>query len=110
MFDRRFLPARAELVKSLSGHFNTTSVYLGCDIWQNSILALAGEDKKVRIWSLETGRQLNAVRSDKQSLLGTTFEDRIPEIKFREAHNELEVWLANGPVLSKYVVDCSSQA
>jgi WD40 repeat protein len=107
IFDRRFLPARTEPVQQLSGHINTTSVYLGCNIWPSSILALAGEDKKVRIWSLKTGRQLEAVKGYQQSLLATTFEERVPEIRLRQTGSELELWLADGSVLSRYTVEYS---
>ncbi|CAD6564092.1 MAG: hypothetical protein CYPHOPRED_001958 [Cyphobasidiales sp. Tagirdzhanova-0007] len=56
MYDRRFLPLRPQAVRTLVGNVNTCSRNLGLDVLETQILAAAGEDKRVRLWSLDTGK------------------------------------------------------
>ena len=98
---------------SLQGHVNTLSTNLGFDIDSNGrILAAAGEDGKVRLWSLSDGVQVNAshdISRDKQTaarLHDTVFDAPPPAVLFSPSANGTvdDLWVADGPVVHKYAV------
>ena len=98
---------------SLHGHVNTLSTNLGFDIDSNGrILAAAGEDGKVRLWSLSDGVQVNAshvinrVEKATARLRDTVFDSPPPAIIFSPSANGTvdELWVADGPVVHKYAV------
>ncbi|KAL8286740.1 hypothetical protein RQP46_004268 [Phenoliferia psychrophenolica] len=53
VYDLRF-PKPKPIVKLL-GHVNSYSWDVGLDVWRDEFVAVGGQDKRVRIWSLSTG-------------------------------------------------------
>ncbi|GAA5934343.1 uncharacterized protein JCM15063_004546 [Sporobolomyces koalae] len=51
-------PRTTTPVVSFKGHTNHFSTELGFDTWNDQFLVAAGQDSRVRLWSLKTGRQI----------------------------------------------------
>jgi WD40 repeat protein len=115
VFDLRFTPIPS---LKLSNHVNSYTRDLGFDVW-NDFVAAAGQDRKIRIWSLRDGVQIRS-SSNPNSLVNREFDEPIKAIKLRECAGDRndqggrlnakeatssELWIANGPDLECYAID-----
>ncbi|GAA6003591.1 uncharacterized protein JCM10292_000438 [Rhodotorula paludigena] len=84
VFDLRFLPTpsaparhlsetRSRPVVELKGHVNSFTVDLGLDVWRDEWVVAAGQDKRIRLWSLRTGRLVRPSSPASPSSWSSTF-------------------------------------
>lgn len=102
IYDRRFLPFRPVAVQNLTGHINTCSHNLGLDVLDGQVVAAAGEDKQVRLWSLRTGEMVKSTEMG-LNLFSKTFDQPVPALKFQSGRSgEIYLWVADGAVLRRF--------
>ncbi|KAM0790090.1 hypothetical protein ACM66B_005418 [Microbotryomycetes sp. NB124-2] len=70
-----------------SDHVNSITTDLGMDVWRDEYVAMAGEDGRVRIWSLLNGKQLTAPDPTSNlsfdvNLLSKQFEQPVKALAF----------------------------
>ncbi|GAA5889074.1 hypothetical protein JCM8208_007762 [Rhodotorula glutinis] len=63
--------ARSRPILELKGHVNTFTVDLGFDVWRDEWVAAAGQDNRVGLWSLRTGRALLPPSASSSSFTST---------------------------------------
>ncbi|GAA5955723.1 hypothetical protein JCM21900_000898 [Sporobolomyces salmonicolor] len=89
VYDLRFppSPSRASALSRISpaepffelqGHVNSFTVDLGLDVWQDEFVAAAGQDHRLRIWSLRTGRLLQPPPSPSSSFTSSSLSSLSP--------------------------------
>ncbi|KAK4050994.1 DDB1- and CUL4-associated factor 4 [Microbotryomycetes sp. JL201] len=82
LHDMRSMQTYQPLV-TCSGHVNTITLDLGMDVWRDEVVALAGEDGRVRMWSVTTGDQITPPQStDSANLLKNQFRQPVKAIAF----------------------------
>lgn len=116
VYDLRFTPRPSV---RLLNHSNSYTRDLGFDIWKDDFLVAAGQDCKVRLWSLRKGVQLHP-SADSVSISTRVFREPIKAIKFRESAGDRndqggrtsdgiarssELWFANGSELECCGID-----
>ena len=102
MYDRRFLPLRPQAVRTLVGNVNTCSRNLGLDVLETQILAAAGEDKRVRLWSLDTGKLVESSGAG-VNLPDKVFERPVNAMTFQTRNGrDRSLWVADGSMLHRY--------
>lgn len=105
LYDRRFLRHHeASAVMKLSGHQNAHSTGLGCDVYGSSLLALAGNDRKVRLWSLKTGQLVDTPYIQGVAGQASTSDEQIGSLRFREVEGRPSLWFSDGPILREFSV------
>ena len=98
-------PVTPEPVLALKGHVNSHTQALGLDVSPDGqFLVAAGEDHRVRIWSLRTGRQLaGAADLDEVGPLQQDWRTPVQEVRFREdERKQLQLWIPDGAYLRRF--------
>ncbi|ORY83547.1 hypothetical protein BCR35DRAFT_331198 [Leucosporidium creatinivorum] len=92
MYDLRFPSTKPYLV--LEGHVNSFTSDIGLDVWRDDFVAAAGQDSRIRLWSLRTGSAIlpptnptspsstSRIFSPDPSLLLRTFSEPIKALTF----------------------------
>ena len=98
-------PASPQPILALRGHVNSHTQALGLDISPDGqFLVAAGEDNRVRIWSLRTGHQLmDTTGQDEDGPLGGDWRAPIPDIRFWEDERKRpQLWIPDGAYLRRF--------
>ncbi|GAA98390.1 uncharacterized protein L969DRAFT_15811 [Mixia osmundae IAM 14324] len=103
MLDTRFIQSQRPLM-TLEGHINHYMRDLGCDIYNDEILALAGQDAQVRLWSLRTGKQ--EIGGQLGGLTQRQFEEPIKALAFVDDPPSL--WVSQLSALSRWEITASA--
>lgn len=117
----RYLEPNHPPVLSLQGHVNSRTPRLGLDIYRDKILAAIGEDAKIRMWSLATGKEIaipfsappsaaGSVQAGKPSMdLAAPLVAPSPDIRFQEeaqvgqgSNRNLHLWIADGSYVRRF--------
>ena len=103
MLDRRFF--RPKPVMQLRDHLNQYTHNLGLDVWNNDLVIAAGQDCKVRIWSISSGSSQPLVFGQAESLSQRTFLAPVTALAFERDKSKPTLWLADGCELYRFAID-----
>lgn len=81
----------------LNGHVNSYTRDIGLDV-AGDFVAAGGQDGRVRIWSMRTGKQ---IRPKDESSWGRKFDEPIKAIRFRKK----ALWFADHATLECCAID-----
>jgi len=112
--DLRYMTPDMPSLMTLHGHVNSRTQRLGLDTYHDKILAAVGEDARVRLWSLVTGKQIEPTQaqsvasgtplaSKSMQLCSATFAAPPSDIRFQEGERRrLHLWVADGSYIRRF--------
>ncbi|GAA5838751.1 hypothetical protein JCM11251_006726 [Rhodosporidiobolus azoricus] len=93
-------PTSTPLLK-LEGHVNSFTQGLGFDVWKDDFVAAAGQDSRLRLWSLRTGRLLSPAPSASSAAGATpTFSSTASPSALSAALSSLQTYTPSSTALS----------
>ncbi|GAA5886770.1 hypothetical protein JCM6882_005882 [Rhodosporidiobolus microsporus] len=113
LYDLRFPPRTSRLspaaasvkptnepMLKLEGHVNSFTQGLGLDVWKDEFVAAAGQDSRLRLWSLRTGRLLSSNSSPPPASIGRPFSSATTPSDLTTALSSLRTYTPSSSTIS----------